>query len=112
MSTFEYLTPGEAVAAARADAPEWRQIVGLKGADSAWVPRTPKGKQHKPEHTWEARRYMEKNGREVARVVRSEEDGTGEECDPGMVTVFFTDGMHTYIGVDDLLCVERPVTGA
>ena len=109
MSTYDYMTPGEAFAASRDGVADWQTIIGRKGADASWLPRSRAGIQRKPEHTWEARRYMDKNAMTIARVVRTSEDGMEGESEPGSLTVFFEGGTHTYLHTGDLLCVERPI---
>jgi hypothetical protein len=112
VSTFDYMTPGEAVAAAREDAPDYRKIVGLKvvEADRLDFPpsRTPANNSRKPEPSGREHSQLDLF-REVARVVWSSQDGSGEEADPGTITVTFTDGETTYLHRGDLLCVERPI---
>jgi hypothetical protein len=102
MSTFDYLTPGEAVTAARSDAPAYMSIRGLLAADADWVTRTRSGQALKPEATWEARAYL---GR-FKKVVRVE---WAQDADPGTIEVFYADGTSAYLHRIDLLCVERPI---
>lgn len=108
MSTFDYLNPSEALAAARDDAPDYRRIIGLKAVDADCIPhlitRTRAGYARKPEQPWHAHGHLHKF-KEIARVVRA------EDADPGTVAVTYTDGSTDLIGRQDLLCVERPITG-
>lgn len=112
MSTFEYLTPGDAVAAARDGEPEYRKIVGLKAVDADYLrpapSRTRTGNSRKPGPTGMEHAQLGKF-REIASVVWSRNDGSGKEADPGTVTVTFADGETTYLHEGDLLCVERPI---
>lgn len=107
MSTFYYLTPAEAVAAAREGAPEHERITGLKGADADLFmrpqERTRAGYLHKPADPARAHAYLHWF-REIRNVVR-----TGGDADPGTVTVTYADGSSVYLHKGDLLCVERPV---
>jgi hypothetical protein len=59
-----------------------------------------------PEDPWAAHHLMQTEGREIARVIRSQDDGIGGDVDAGSVTVFFADGSHTYVHRGDLFCVE------
>ncbi|MBD3004583.1 hypothetical protein [Streptomyces sp. 5-10] len=106
MSTFEYLTPGEAVAATREDVPDYLSIVGLRGADADWCTRTATRQARKPSDTWSARTYLDR-----FKEIKLVEYVTGE-ADPGTVEVFYADGTSAYLHGVDLLCVERPVEGA
>lgn len=106
MSTFDTLTPAEALDAAREDAPDYKRIIGLKGIEASRVPnlitRTKAGNARKPEAPWIAHGHLDKF-KEIARVERA------KDADPGMVEVFYVDGTTDLVGRQDLLCVERPV---
>lgn len=109
MSTFEYLTPDEALDAARADAPDHQKIIGLKGVDADRMPtlitRTDSGYARKPAAPWRAHGYLDKF-KEIEGLERVSGD-----VDPGAIEVHFTDGTSAYLHRVDLLCVERPVLG-
>lgn len=104
MSTFDYLTPSEAVAAAQDGAPAHMNIRGLLAADADWLTRTSSGQARKPENTWEARAYLGRF-KKVARVEWA------QDADPGTIEVHYADGTSAYLHHIDLLCVERPITG-
>lgn len=108
MSTFDYLNPSEALAAARDDAPDYRRIIGLKAVDADRIPhlitRTATGQAHKPEQPWRAHGHLDKF-KEITRVAWA------HDADPGTAEVFYADGTTDLIKRKDLLCVERPVTG-
>lgn len=99
MSTFEYLTPSEAVAAAWVGAPDYKRITGLKGVDADRIPNLI------PEEPWRAHGHLDKF-KVIARVVWA------EDADPGTAEVFYTDGSSGLIKREDLLCVERPIITA
>lgn len=109
MSTFDYLTPGDAVAYARASTPEYRQITGLKGVDADRIPhlitRTAAGNARQPEAPWAAHGHLDKF-KEIARVEWA------QDADPGTAQVFYADGSTDLIRRGDLLCVERPIITA
>jgi hypothetical protein len=109
MSTFDNLTPGEAVVAARDDAPEYKRIIGLKGLAADRIPhyttRTAAGNHRKPEQPWAAHGHLDKF-KEIARVERA------EDADPGTAEVFYADGSTDLIRRGELLCVERPIITA
>lgn len=109
MSTFDYLTPAEAVTAAWVGAPDYNRITGLRGVDADRMPglitRTKAGNARKPEAPWAARGHLDKF-KEIARVVWA------EDADPGTAEVFYADGSTDLIKREDLLCVERPITTA
>jgi hypothetical protein len=112
MSTYSYFDAGQLLMNAAADAPDYRRIIGRKGADADRVhdglTRTAAGNTRLPEDPWRAHNPMQQHGKEIARVVRSREDGSmnASEADAGTVTVFFADGTHTYVHQGDLFCVE------
>lgn len=112
MSTFSYLTPGEAVALAHESARDFEKIIGLKGVHAGYLrpepTRTRAGNMRKPDPTGGEHARLGKF-QEIASVVWSRNDGSGEDVDPGTVTVTFADGESTYLHAGDLLCVERPV---
>jgi hypothetical protein len=110
MSTFDFMTPGEAFAASRVGVAEWQSIIGLKGAEADRVmhtTRTATGNMRRPEQTWEAHTGMGKHGKVIERVTRTRDEHN--DADHGTVTVHFADGTSTYVLPGDLLCVERPV---
>jgi len=117
MSTYDYLTPGEAFAASRDGVADWQTIIGRKGADAdrvglnnaAQITRTRTGNARKPEETWVARGGMEKHGRVIERVTRTREELDDPEIPHSTVTVHYADGTHEYFLPGDLLCVERPI---
>jgi hypothetical protein len=117
MSTYNYLTPGEAFAASRDGVADWQTIIGLKGADAdrvglnnaARITRTRTGNARKPEETWVARGGMEKHGKVIVRVARTREETNDFEVPYSTVTVHYADGTWDYIHAGDLLCVERPI---
>lgn len=104
MSTFDYLTPREAVNAARPDAPAYQQIIGLRGVDAdRFIPRherTKAGYLYKPADPWRAHGHLDRF-KEIVGVAGFR-DGTAE--------VVYADGTTECLGPKDLLCVERPVT--
>lgn len=107
MSTFKYLTPGEAVWAAREGAPDYRRIVGSKGISACRLPfadrdRTRAGSMRPPSQPWQAHAYLDE-----FREIKSVE--WAKDADPGTIEVFFTDGTTDLLHAGDLLCVERPV---
>lgn len=106
MSTFDYLTPGEAFIDALDGAPEYRRITGLKGVDADRIPnlitRTRAGNARKPEQPWRAHGHLDKF-KEIARVEWA------KDADPGTAEVFYADGTADLIKQGDLLCVERPI---
>lgn len=106
MSTFDYLKPGEAIAAARSDAPDHRLIIGLRGVSADRIPnlitRTATGNARQPEQPWDAHGHLDKF-KEITGVEWA------KDADPGMAEVFYADGSTDLIGRQDLLCVERPV---
>lgn len=108
MSTFHYLTPAQALAAARSDAPDYQRITGLKAIDADRIPnlitRTAAGNARQPEQPWIAHGHLDKF-KEIARVE------SARDADPGTVEVFYTDGSMDLIKRGALLCVERPITG-
>lgn len=107
MSTFEYLTPGEAVNAAQSDAPDYKRITGLKGLSADRMPhlitRTAAGYARKPEAPWAAHGHLDKF-KEITGVERA------KDADPGTIEVFYADGTTDLLHKVDLLCVERPIT--
>ncbi|QDN94940.1 hypothetical protein FNV58_01010 (plasmid) [Streptomyces sp. RLB1-9] len=109
MSTFDTLTPGEAVAAARDDAPEYKRITGLKGLAADRIPhyttQTAAGNTRKPEQPWVAHGHLDKF-KEIARVEWA------KDADPGTAEVFYADDSTDLIKRGELLCVERPITTA
>lgn len=96
MSTFDYLTPAEAVAAARVEAPEYKRITGLRGVDADRIPNVI------PEEPWRAHGHLDKF-KEIARVEWA------QDADPGTAEVFYADGSTDLIKREGLLCVERPI---
>lgn len=96
MSTFDYLTPGEALHAARDGAPEYEQIIGRKGVDADRIPNLI------PEEPWRAHGHLDKF-KGIARVERA------TDADPGTIEVFYADDSSELLHEEDLLCVERPV---
>ncbi|THA72501.1 hypothetical protein E6R60_26590 [Streptomyces sp. A0642] len=96
MSTFDYLTPAEAVTATQATAPEYQRITGLKGVDADRIPNVI------PEEPWRAHGHLDKF-KEIARVEWA------KDADPGTAEVFYTDGSADLIKRDGLLCIERPI---
>jgi hypothetical protein len=106
MSTFDYLTPGEAVAAMQEQAPEYRKIAGLKGIVADRMPhlitRTKGGQARKPEQPWLAHGHLDKF-KEIDRVEWA------KDADPGCAEVFYADGSTDLFHRVDLLCVERPI---
>lgn len=112
MSTYEYLTTSEAVARAVEGARDFERIIGLRAIDAERLrpalTRTRVGDLCEPYDTWRA--YGQRGEfREIASVVWSRDDGSGEEADPGTVTVTFADGESTHLHEGGLLCVERPI---
>lgn len=112
MATYDYLTPGEAVARAHESVQDFEKITGLRGieADKLRPPlsRTRAGYMRKPDDPWRAYGNRDKF-REIASVVWSRNDGSGAETDPGTITLTYADGESTYLHKEDLLCVERPI---
>ncbi len=115
MSTFDYLTPSEAVVAAREEAPEYVSILGLRGADADYFmgreERTSAGILRKPGDPWRANGYL-KHFRvitDVKYVHTPAEEETRERGESPTVEVSFADGGSVYLHRGDLLCVERPV---
>jgi hypothetical protein len=106
MSTFDYLTPDEAMHAARSDAPEYLRIIGAKGLSAERIPglitRTQAGYARKPTAPWDAHGHLEKFN-VIERV------DWAQDADPGMVEVFYADGSTDLVSRFDLLCVERPI---
>lgn len=106
MSTFDYLTPSEAVAAAQPGAPAHLNIRGLLAIDADQMPhvitRTASGQARKPEQPWTAHAYLARF-KKVARVEWA------QDADPGTIEVFYADGTSAYLHRADLLCVERPI---
>ncbi|MCP9209596.1 hypothetical protein [Streptomyces cucumeris] len=106
MSTFDYLTPAEAVAAACDDAPEYQRITGLRGMDADRVPdlitRTATGVARQPQRPWRAHGHLDKF-KKIARVEWA------KDADPDTAEVFYADGSADLIKRGDLLCVERPI---
>ncbi|MFE0490111.1 hypothetical protein [Streptomyces griseoaurantiacus] len=96
MSTFDYLTPAEAVEYARNTAPQYKRITGLKGVDADRIPNVI------PEEPWRAHGHLDKF-KEIARVEWA------QDADPGTAEVFYADGTTDLIKRDELLCVERPI---
>lgn len=99
MSTFDYLTPAEAVTAAQTDAPDYKRITGLRGVDADRIPNLI------PEEPWRAHGHLDKF-KEIARVEWA------QDADPGTAEVFYADGSTDLVRRGDLLCVERPITRA
>lgn len=112
MSTFDYPTPGEAVALAHESARDFEKIIGLKAVHAGYLrpepSRTRAGNMRKPDPTGREHAQLDKF-REIASVAWSRLDGSGEDADPGTVTVTFADGESTYLHAGDLLCVEQPI---
>lgn len=106
MSTFDYLTPAEAVAAASNTAPGYQRIDGLNGIDADRIPnlitRTRAGNARKPEQPWRAHGHLDK----FKAIIRVE---WAKDADPGTAEVFYADGTTELIRRGDLLCVERPI---
>jgi hypothetical protein len=108
MSTFGYMTPNEALHAARDDVPKCLSIIGAKGVNAdrigpTFLTRTQAGYARKPSDPWRAHSHLGKF-KEIARVE------VARDADPGMIEVFFADGTTELIGKQDLLCIERPIT--
>ncbi|MFE6000409.1 hypothetical protein ACFQ6C_26670 [Streptomyces sp. NPDC056454] len=99
MSTFDFLTPAEAVTAAQDTAPEWQRITGLKGIDADRMP------QVTPSAPWAAHAHLPK-----FKTIERVEWAT--DADPGTAEVFYTDGTADLIKSGELLCVERPIVTA
>lgn len=108
MSTFDYLTSAEAVAAAQPTAPAYLNVRGMLAINADRMPnlitRTRSGQARKPEggqgqlaHAYLAR------FKKIARVEWA------QDADPGMAEVFYADGTTDLVGRVDLLCVERPI---
>lgn len=114
MSTFEYIRPGEALRRAGEHARDFEKIIGLYALDAGRIrpalTRTRAGNMRTPKDTWRAHAQLGEF-RPIAEVVRTRDDGSGEDADPGTVTVRFADGTHTYLHHGDLLCVEQPIGG-
>jgi hypothetical protein len=112
MATYEYLTTGEAMTRASEGAREFERIIGLRGMDAGRIrpalTRTAAGNMRKPSDSWRAHGQREEF-REIAGVIRTRDDGSGVDADPGTITVTFADRTSTYLHAGDLLCVERPV---
>ena len=116
MATYSYLKPGEALARAHESARDFEKIIGLRGIDAGQLrpalTRTRAGYLRKPDDPWRAYGDRDKF-REIVSVVRSRDDGSGEDADPDTITVTFKNGdgtqESTYLHAVDLLCVERPV---
>ncbi len=108
MSTFDFLTPDEAVTAAQSDAPAYQRITGLRGLDADRMPglitRTAAGRPRQPAAPWQAHGHLDKF-KQIDRVTWA------QDADPGTAEVFYTDGTSDLIKTQDLLCVERPITG-
>lgn len=106
MSTFDYLTPGEAVQAAHSSAPAWQQIICLRAVEADRLPhrisRTRAGYARKPEPSGAEHAFLSKF-KEIARVEWA------RDADPGTAEVFYADGSTDLVGRQDLLCVERPI---
>lgn len=106
MSTFDFLKPAEAVAAAKPGAPAYLNIRGLRAVDADSIPnlitRTRSGQARKPEAPWTAHAYLARF-KKVARVEWA------KDADPGMIEVHYADGTSAYLHSIDLLCVERPI---
>ncbi|WP_428957866.1 hypothetical protein [Streptomyces sp. cg35] len=96
MSTFDLLTPAEAVAAAQNTAPAHQRIDGLKGVDADRIPNVT------PEAPWRAHAHLDK----FKDIVRVE---WAEDADPGTAEVFYADDTTDLIKRDGLLLVERPI---
>jgi hypothetical protein len=96
MSTFDYLTPAEAVAASGNQAPGHLRIDGLKGVDADRIPNLI------PEEPWRAHGHLDKF-KDILRVEWA------KDADPGTAEVFYADGSTDLIKQGDLLCVERPI---
>lgn len=103
MSVFDYLTPGEAAQKILRPGNEGSGIRGLRVADADWCSRTATGNARVPEHTWEARRYLDRF-KVLVRMERLTED-----ADPGTYELHFADGTSSYLHRQDLLCVERQI---
>jgi hypothetical protein len=106
MSMFDNMTPGEAVAAAQDDMPEYMRITGLKGLAAERIPlyttRTRAGNLRKPEQPWNAHGHLDRF-KEIERVAWA------NDTDPGTAEVFYADGTTDLLRSGDLLCVERPI---
>jgi hypothetical protein len=106
MSTFDYLTPAEAMAYARSEAAEHLRIVGRRGLSADRMPhiitRTNSGYARKPLTPWDAHGHLDK-----FKVIERVE--WAKDAEPGMAEVFYTDGSSDLVGRKDLLCVERPI---
>lgn len=106
MSTYDYLTPTEALFRAQSDAPDYQRIIGLRGVDADRIPglitRTKAGYARKPSDPWRAHGFLDRF-KEIT-AVQWAEDG-----DPGTIEVHWADGTADYLHKEDLLCVERPV---
>lgn len=108
MSTFDYLTPSEALYKAGDTAPDYLRITGLRAVDADYIPnmitRTRAGYARKPEYPWQAHAHLDKF-KVIARIARA------KDADPGVIEIFYTDGTSEFLHPKDLLCVERPITG-
>jgi hypothetical protein len=106
MSTFSNMTPSEAVAAARDNAPDYVRITGLRGLSAERIPhyitRTKAGNAREPDQPWIAHGHLDKF-KEIARVEWA------KDADPGTAEVFYVDDTTDLVRRGDLLCVERPV---
>ncbi|MET7363195.1 hypothetical protein ABZS76_32825 [Streptomyces sp. NPDC005562] len=111
MSTFDYLTPAEAVAAAQSSAPGYQRITGLRGLIADRMPnlitRPKAGAARKPEggEGQRAHAHLDKF-KTIARVEWA------KDADPGTAEVFYADGSTDLAHRGDLLCVERPIITA
>ena len=110
MSTFSFLRPAEAMANAQDDAPDYKQITGLKGVDADRIPymitRTKSGNARPPEQPWNAHGHLDK-----FKIIERVEWARGTDTDAayGLIRVFYTAGSTDLIGQQDFLCVERPI---
>lgn len=110
MSTFEYLSPSEALHRAGDNVRDFERITGLRALSAdrfprGWMSRTKAGYMRKPGDPWKAHGIAHGilDKFKVIDWVRVAPDAEG-----GMVEVFYKDGSADLISKYDLLCVERP----
>lgn len=106
MSTFEYLSPSEALRRTGDNARDFEKITGLRALSAdrfprGWMSRTKAGYMRKPDSPWMAHGILDKF--KVIDWIRVAPDADG-----GMVEVFYKDGSADLVSKYDLLCVERP----